>query len=141
MDSPRSKPASLPNSNNPSLLSIPTPSSNNNNNAASSSYQSPTTPTNAPTANPIDSLQQYHIAPGQSSSVDAALNKDEQALHNLTADDVHNPKPSTMGNVAEQSAMEQVLSGVLAMQKEVSLSLLESIYHSIATKQADVFVV
>ncbi|GAC97518.1 aminopeptidase [Pseudozyma hubeiensis SY62] len=95
---------------NPSLLSIPptTP--------ASVSDQSPTTPKTAT----VNDSNRYHFPSGQASSVDAALRTEEQALHQLTADDVHNPQSTAMGNVSEQSAMDQILSGVLAMQKELS---------------------
>ena len=104
---------------NPSHLSIPA--------SNSSADQSPTTPTNA-TATPVQprslaSLDQYRLAPSQAASTDAGLSHDEQALQNLTADAVHNPNKassSTIGNVSEQSAMDQVLSGILTMQKEVS---------------------
>lgn len=106
---------------NPSLLSIPTTSS------ASTADQSPTTPTDAAVTpghpRSVANFDQYRIAPNQSLSTNPVLGQDEQALQNLTADDVHNPKPSsssTMGNVSEQSAMDQVLSGILTMQKEVS---------------------
>ena len=126
--SPSSSAAHIPTSasspsRNPSSLSIPTASS------ASSVDQSPTTPTNA-AATPVDlrsvaNLDQYRITPVSAASVDSSLAKDEQALRDLNATDVHKQQASNpnMGNVAEQSALDQVLSGILTMQKEVSISI------------------
>lgn len=120
MSSPRSTSSSLPQV--PSLLSIPTSSSS----SASNADQSPTTPTNltVTAATPIDIRAANSLAPS------ARATNDEHALHNLSADDVHNTSntttPATMGNVSEQNALDQVLSGILTMQKEVSFSTLES---------------
>lgn len=107
---------------NPKHLSIPT--------SSSASTQSPTTQTDLDT--PVDprsaAVAHFSTRTQATPSVDAALAKDEQALHNLSAADLdsneNKPGSSKMGNVTEQNAMDQVLSGILSMQKEVSSSLL-----------------
>ncbi|KAJ1044080.1 hypothetical protein NDA11_007571 [Ustilago hordei] len=103
---------------NPKHLSIPT--------SSSASTQSPTTQTDLDT--PVDprsaAVAHFSTRTQATPSVDAALAKDEQALHNLSAADLdsneNKPGSSKMGNVTEQNAMDQVLSGILSMQKELS---------------------
>lgn len=111
-------------SKNPKNLTIPT--------ASSPSSSSPTTPVAArsneldtpvdPRAATAANFAQYRINPTAAPAAADAKTDDEKALQNLSADDLqnNNTAQNKMGNVSEQSAMEQVLSGVLAMQKEVS---------------------
>lgn len=112
-------------SRNPKNLSIPSSS------LSSTTNPSPTTPTNAAAAatpvysRSVANFDKYRLASDNAPAADAPLSQDEKALQNLTAADVHNPKASssTMGSASEQSAMDQVLSGILTMQKEVSSQL------------------
>lgn len=122
-------------SSHPSQLAIPTAP------ATLSASQSPTTPVAIPRSSFLDSsvdprsgskLDDYRISPAPASasstassfsSRDARLAADEDALNSLSAQDLHTgaaASSSKMGNVSEQSALDQVLSGILTMQKEVS---------------------
>lgn len=100
---------------NPSLLSIPKGSS------ASGDNDSPTTPTVAPSSTAAAATP-INIRSGSSPHKQSSSD-DEDALHNLSANDIDSStaKSSTMGNASEMQVLEQMLGVMQNMQKEVSI--------------------